>query len=612
MFFNGMKTEEDINKKGDVIKVCVCLCGARIKYVNNGYQNFMTHLKCRHTNYHEEYLRLCDIKRANPVISNADLSRYLVSAEAKNVYNWLRFIIMNNLAFQKVEQASILEFVSMEKISLTKFMECLRAVAKEHCKEIKKRLSKGNFGLLFDGWGKTETPYMGIFAYVIDTNEYLLLAIAPLLDEEDYSAHEHAEFIQATLNWYGRSIDDVLFFVGDNCNVNKRLATHLSVPLVGCASHRLNLAVKEIHSEMKEIIDKINAFMVKWKKSLKLGGWFRKRTTLRPKTANKTRWLSTYVMVKRYLKLKDIIDSADFPASYESYRLSEEEVEEISTLLSTKMGDLHSVAVELQDQALTIKHVRDLFDALIASYPTCPHLRKYCTADASIVAAPNFESAILKLQTGQHDSTLSRAEKDTLTKFKKVRTPPSNAGNQAGEQQARGATFAQRVLGKRTADGVSTATANAIESPAPTLSRRISQHEGSQYIDCTRIPATSCIVERLFSKAGLVLNQRRKSMSPLHFEAAMMLQCNSNLWDVKTVVNALSNMRESRRASRTDTAAGVNIDITQPLLHDGGGTADEDDEDDDDYAPPIYDSDEDDEDIEAVMNETFGDSGRRN
>jgi hypothetical protein len=71
-------------------------------------------------------------------------------------------------------------------------------------------------------------------------------------------------------------------------------------------------------------------------------------------------------------------------------------------------------------------------------------------------------------------------------------------------------------------------------------------------------------------------------------------------------------MRESRRASRTDTAAGVNIDITQPLLHDGGGTADEDDEDDDDYAPPIYDSDEDDEDIEAVMNETFGDSGRRN
>jgi hypothetical protein len=31
---------------------------------------------------------------------------------------------------------------------------------------------------------------------------------------------------------------------GDNASVNKKLASDMNIPFVGCASHRLNLAVK--------------------------------------------------------------------------------------------------------------------------------------------------------------------------------------------------------------------------------------------------------------------------------------------------------------------------------------------------------------------------------
>lgn len=47
------------------------------------------------------------------------------------------------------------------------------------------------------------------------------------------------------------------FLVGDNCAANKRLANLIGVPLVGCASHHLNLALRDylapFDSELEEV-----------------------------------------------------------------------------------------------------------------------------------------------------------------------------------------------------------------------------------------------------------------------------------------------------------------------------------------------------------------------
>jgi hypothetical protein len=54
------------------------------------------------------------------------------------------------------------------------------------------------------------------------------------------------------------------------------------------------------------------------------------------------------------------------------------------------------------------------------------------------------------------------------------------------------------------------------------------------------IPATSNIVERLFSKVGFIFSSPRKSMDALTLEDVVVLKENASLWDAKTVNDLLS------------------------------------------------------------------------
>jgi len=97
-----------------------------------------------------------------------------------------------------------------------------------------------------DGWTSSNTHFVGIFA-VYEKREVIstpLLAVSPLEEEEDQSAESHIAFIYDTLELYKKKIVNVVFLVADNCNTNRCISDTLKIPMVGCASHRLNLAVK--------------------------------------------------------------------------------------------------------------------------------------------------------------------------------------------------------------------------------------------------------------------------------------------------------------------------------------------------------------------------------
>jgi len=57
--------------------------------------------------------------------------------------------------------------------------------------------------------------------------------------------------------FFDKSISGCLFLVGDNCAVNKRLANLVGVPLVGCASHRLNFAVRETLAPYDDLLEEV-------------------------------------------------------------------------------------------------------------------------------------------------------------------------------------------------------------------------------------------------------------------------------------------------------------------------------------------------------------------
>ncbi|KAG6946372.1 hypothetical protein JG687_00016744 [Phytophthora cactorum] len=70
-----------------------------------------------------------------------------------------------------------------------------------------------------------------------------LLCMTPLLNEpdEDLMVRGHYELLAGMLpHDYDKQLSDCIFVVGDNCAVNRLLATLMGVPLVRFASHRLN------------------------------------------------------------------------------------------------------------------------------------------------------------------------------------------------------------------------------------------------------------------------------------------------------------------------------------------------------------------------------------
>ncbi len=80
-------------------------------------------------------------------------------------------------------------------------------------------------------------------------------------------------------------------FVGDNCNVNRCMASLMKIPLIGCGSHKFNLAVKKWISnqpQLEGIIERVSAVMKK-ASTLKVSAQLRELMSLRPVRENDTR-----------------------------------------------------------------------------------------------------------------------------------------------------------------------------------------------------------------------------------------------------------------------------------------------------------------------------------
>lgn len=64
------------------------------------------------------------------------------------------------------------------------------------------------------------------------------------LAKKTLSAVNHESFLCDTLDVYSKSFENVAFLVGDNCTVNQKIPSLTGIPLIGCCSHKFNLAVE--------------------------------------------------------------------------------------------------------------------------------------------------------------------------------------------------------------------------------------------------------------------------------------------------------------------------------------------------------------------------------
>ncbi|ETP05005.1 hypothetical protein F441_18303 [Phytophthora nicotianae CJ01A1] len=356
---------------------------------------------------------------------------------------------------------------------------------------------------MFDGWTHASEHYVAWFA-CDEVNGVLvtpLLAMAPLINEPDdnLSARSHYEFLATMLpRDYGVQIDQCRFVVGDNCSVNRSLAILMRVPLVGCASHRLNRAVQHYLLQHEEDLAAVQALMIKLK-TLTQSAKLRQKTELRPVIRQTTRWSSTFDMVKRYFELLEFLDVDDddimelLPSPASNKRLR---------ALFKELKDVESVAKALQGRDTDLLDVRQWFDELLALKP---QFATYLGPQAEIVHSPDFESGCVRVLRGLQDR-LTRAEEAVLGPFVRL------AEHTDEDSDDDDLSFVER-LRKR---------------------RRLGEPSVS-YEQLKTIPPTSNVVERFFSVARVTFGQQRHGLLPATLEMILFLRENRCYWDSSTV-----------------------------------------------------------------------------
>jgi hypothetical protein len=232
------------------------------KTKNGGWTNLLSHIRtCVGRDYEKHY-------REHQKVATAAMSGYFVrvSEREKEMYLWIKFIVMKNLPVSFVDCPYTRDIVRLKPVS-TKTLRSNILLLWEVLRETLRRELPDKFVVVFDGWTEGTHHYIGVAASymkMVDGEEVAqqtMLSMKPLLADgiQGMRATDHLEHLSRILEKYGKTCANILCLVGDNCAVNQSMARLLNVPLIGCASHKFNLAVRRwigSQTELTTIIQK--------------------------------------------------------------------------------------------------------------------------------------------------------------------------------------------------------------------------------------------------------------------------------------------------------------------------------------------------------------------
>jgi hypothetical protein len=332
-----------------------------------------------------------------------------------------------------------------------------------------------------------------------------------------FGSNEHIEHLEKALKIYNKDLTDIMAVIGDNCSTNKSLAKKLQVPLIGCRSHILNLAINDYFKNYKEELDKVRILMDKLC-TLKNSAILEHFTLLKPVQRNTTRWSSTYEMVKRYFRLEPYLKLMPTVTAY----LPDNFQYQTLMVLLHHMRNFHSITMELQIANMDIRESRELFDQLIDEYP---EMDFYLKADAKIIHNPIFDRAVIKVVSNMEDN-LSDYERKSIELFKIPKDHNSN-------------TAEDNSIDKSDKAHTYETTRDRYRAKRQKREQEEQRFKESEYVDLRFLLSTSNVVERLFSLAKLTLTDHRMRMAALTFESLLLLQKNKDYWNISDVSKAI-------------------------------------------------------------------------
>ena len=260
-----------------------CTCGTvRSQNVKLGYSNLMSHIKQKHTNYLDMFVlteqanedrqeaagHSAALSRSTGVLSTGSRSmssvsgqpqqttlNFMMDTRSNNVFTWLEWKVMDE--HEKCEKTLTRCNTRLEPISVKTLKKYLFKVVDAVGKKVTARTRVAvSYALVFHGWSEASRHFIGVF--IVYPGKHgchnggapadpvmHLLAFAPLVDETNFTADNHMNFIKATLEWFSIPLERLFCLIRDNCSTNKATANRLGVPLLGCRRQRFNLSVEQ-------------------------------------------------------------------------------------------------------------------------------------------------------------------------------------------------------------------------------------------------------------------------------------------------------------------------------------------------------------------------------
>lgn len=258
----------------------VCICGCKRQKSGTGWSNLAQHVKTDHKDHLvaavSKWLR--DLTKPSLVQVASEKGSTIttfISFKSNNIFCWMNWVVTKLKPFSFVEEEETREYSKLKPMCSETLIKYINLVCREVEQEISKRLPK-KFAIIFDGWSWNSYHLVGSFATYCDSKsqqvEYVLLGFTVMTlnhavehSEDGFSetepivmnfdAQSYYNLVTELLSFYDKSIEDVSVFIGDNCSVNKSLADLACKTLVGCASHRLHLAVCLFVEPFERLID---------------------------------------------------------------------------------------------------------------------------------------------------------------------------------------------------------------------------------------------------------------------------------------------------------------------------------------------------------------------
>ena len=240
----------------------------------------------------------------------------MVSKKAKNIYCWLELITEYDMELSCVNDPKLLKHVKLESISTDTSAKYFHLVVESVQRKFKVKAADSPYrGLMFDMYeDRAGSKLLGVFLILPDPTfkkpEIYLLCLCPLEDETNCSADNQISTINNHLGVIGLDLTkDISFLVVDNTSVNPAIARKVMIPLIGCKSHILALALKkEYLRPYEDLIHKVHVLCSKLR-TCKHRGYLRQTNwDLSPFIVNGVRWSSVYTCLKQYVQIHDNIN----------------------------------------------------------------------------------------------------------------------------------------------------------------------------------------------------------------------------------------------------------------------------------------------------------------